>query len=121
MDNRDGQALPNTDGPEESKIFRILDLNRQENFFSNSERLLLTMYHYLNKNFCFYEARLGSEGASQILEEEKKFSVVALAGESDAILFTRESYQEYPNLWVASDRRFRNPVQVSHLDRKSVV
>src|SRR5690625_7091234 len=79
------------------------------------EQLLLTMYHDLNKNFGFYEARLGSEGASQILEEEKKFSVVALAGESDAILFTRESYKEYPNLWVASDGRFRNQVQVSHL------
>src|SRR5690625_7587176 len=73
------------------------------------------MYHDLNKNFGFYEARLGSEGASQIMEEEKKFSVVALASESDAILFSRESYQEYPNIWVASDRRFRNPVQVSHL------
>lgn len=115
MDTRDGQSLRITDGREESRIFRIRDLNPQENFFSNSERLLLTMYHDLNKNFGFYEARLGSEGASQILEEEKKFSVVALAGESDAILFTRESYQEYPNLWVASDRRFRNPVQVSHL------
>src|SRR5690625_7203739 len=105
MDTRDGQSLRITDGREESRIFRIRDLNPQENFFSNSERLLLTMYHDLNKNFGFYEARLGSEGASQILEEEKKCSVVALAGESDAIHFPRERDPEYTKAKVDSSRR----------------
>ncbi|TVR28797.1 MAG: S9 family peptidase [Balneolaceae bacterium] len=102
-------------GRDEQRIFRIRDLNPEKETFARNERLLLTMYHDWYKNYGFYEARLGRSGVSRILEDDKKYNVVALAEHDDAILFTQETYREYPNLWVASDQRFRNPRQVSNL------
>lgn len=96
-------------------FFRIYDLDEEKETFEPRERLLLTMYHDLNKNYGFYTARIGREGVERVLEEEKRFNIVEHAENDDAILYTRESFTEYPNLWVASDMRFRNPVQVSNL------
>src|SRR5690625_7605645 len=58
MDTRDGQSLRITDGREASRIFRIRDLNPQENLFASSERFLLTTYHDLSTTIGFYDARL---------------------------------------------------------------
>ncbi|MCC5942445.1 MAG: S9 family peptidase [Balneolaceae bacterium] len=117
FDTSTGDYLSITDGTgrDEMRIFRIRDLNPDNNTFESNERLLLTMYHDWDKNYGFYEARVGRSGVSRTLEDDKRFNIVALASDDDAILFTQETYTEYPNLWVASDRRFRNPVQISNL------
>jgi dipeptidyl aminopeptidase/acylaminoacyl peptidase len=117
FNTQSGHAVSVTGGQgrEEQRIFRIRDLNPDKETFASNERLLLTMYHDWDKNYGFYEARVGRSGVSRVMEDEKRFNIVSLAERDDAILFTQETYQEYPNLWVASDRRFRNPVQVSNL------
>ena len=113
----DGEAINLTDGEgrRSERIFRIYDLDREKETFEEGERLLLTMYHDKLKNDGFYEARVGRQGVRQLLEEEKKFRIRSVAEESGTIIYTRESYTEYPNLWVAEDHRFRNPSQVSRL------
>lgn len=115
FDTETGESTKITDGRDEHRIFRIYDLDDEKETFEPRERLLLTMYHDLNKNYGFYTARIGREGGERVLEEEKRFNIVEHAENDDAILYTRESFTEYPNLWVASDMRFRNPVQVSNL------
>ena len=117
FDTESGEVTSITDGfgREEQRIFRIYDLDSEKETYSRNEQLLLTMYHDWDKNYGFYEGRVGRSGVNRVMEDEKNFSVVALAEQNDAILFTQETYTEYPNLWVADDRRFNNPVQVSHL------
>ncbi len=114
-DTGDFLNLTGGTGRDEMRIFRIRDLDPQKDTFAQNERLLLTMFHDWDKNYGFYETRVGRPGVSRIKEDDKRFNIVALAEESDAILFTQETYTEYPNLWVASGHRFRNPVQLSHL------
>ena len=113
----DGKAINITggEGRNSERIFRIYDLDRIKETFEQGERLLLTMYHDKLKNDGFYEARVGRSGVKQLLEEDKKFTIRSVADESGAILYTRESYTEYPNLWVAKDHRFQKPEKVSHL------
>jgi dipeptidyl aminopeptidase/acylaminoacyl peptidase len=117
FDTASGVARSLTDGfgREESRIFRIVDLDPEEVAFSNRQELLLTMYHDLEKNFGFYRAKIGRSGVSPVLEMDKKYSIVSVAEEDEAILFTQETYTEFPNLWVAEDHRFNDPVQVSNL------
>jgi len=117
FDTSNGEHLNLTDGQgrDEQRIFRIRDLNPDEETFAPGERLLLTMYHDWDKNFGFYEGRIGREGVSRVLEDDKRFTITALAEDDDAILFSQETYTEYPNLWMAADRSFRNPVKISHL------
>lgn len=120
FDTSDGSYLSITGGVgrDEMRIFRIHDLDPDEPTFASDERLLLRMVHDWDKNYGFYETRIGRSGVSRVLEDEKRFDIVSLAEESDAILFTQQTYTEYPNLWVTSDRRFRNPIRLSdlHLD-----
>lgn len=111
----DYHSITDGKGRDELRIFRIRDLEENRHTFDPRERLLLTMYHDYNKNFGFYESRIGRSGVSRLIEDDKKFSFVAKASASDEILFTKEKYDLYPNLWISDDRRFRNSAQQTFL------
>lgn len=111
--------VTNGEGREAKRIFRVRNLDDDNNFGKNEE-LLLTSYHDLKKNFGFYSAQIGKSGVQQLLEEDKKFTFVAKADNSDKILYKREAYDEFPNLWVANTWKFNETEQVSelHMDLK---
>lgn len=117
FDTASGEPVNITEGfgREEKRIFRIVDLKPDEETFSSRQDLLLSMYHDMHKNYGFYQAQVGRSGVSPVLEMDKKFTVINVADADDAILFTQETYTEYPNLWVAENHRFRDPVQISNL------
>jgi dipeptidyl aminopeptidase/acylaminoacyl peptidase len=117
FDTSNGEPMSITEGfgREEKRIFRIVDLKPDEETFSSRQDLLLSMYHDMHKNYGFYRAQAGRSGVSPVLEMDKKFTVISVAESDDAILFTQETYTEYPNLWVAENHRFRDPVQISNL------
>lgn len=106
-------------GREEKRIFRVRSMDN-DNLFKTNEDLLLTSYHDLNKNFGFYSAKTDNEGVKRLLEEDKKFTFVSKSDDSDKILFKREAYDEFPNLWISNDWRFEKTNQVSklHMDLK---
>ena len=107
------------EGRAEKRIFRVRSLD-EDNLFSNNEDLLLTSYHDLKKNFGFYSAKTNQEGVKKLLEEDKKFTFVSKADNSKKILFKREAYDEFPNLWVSEDWKFKKTKQLSklHMDLK---
>ena len=111
-----GEAINITagEGREAKRIFRIENLGDDNNFGKNEE-LLLTSYHDLKKNFGFYSAQVGKSGVTQLLEEDKKFTFVSKADDSDQILYKREAYDEFPNLWVANNWKFDSTDQISEL------
>jgi dipeptidyl aminopeptidase/acylaminoacyl peptidase len=57
---------------------------------------------------------------NKLLEEDKKFTFVSKANDSNKILYKREAYDEFPNLWVSNDWKFKKKKQVSelHMDLK---
>ena len=114
---KSGEASAITDGlgRQEKRIFRIRNIKSGPAVFNNDEEVLLTAYHDLNKNFGFYSAQIGQSGVQQLLEEDKKFTFVAKAEGSDRVLYKREAYDEFPNLWAADNWKFENPKQVSQL------
>ena len=102
-------------GRAEKRIFRIQTLERGDNTFADNEEILLESYHDLKKNFGFYSTKINDTKVVPLLEENKKFTFVAKASDSDAILYKREAYDEFPNLWVADSWKFGDKKQVSHL------
>jgi dipeptidyl aminopeptidase/acylaminoacyl peptidase len=106
-------------GREEKRIFRVRSLDG-DNKYRRGDEILLTSYHDLKKNFGFYSAKLEEEGVKKLLEEDKKFTFVSKADDSEKILFKREAYDEFPNLWVSNDWKFKKTKQVSklHMDLK---
>jgi len=103
------------DGRDRQISYRIVRLDRQKLSFDSREELLLRGYYDKKKTYGFYTARVHRTGTTRRLEAEKKFDFVAKAKESDRILYTRESYDEYPNVWLSDGLRFGNVRQLTAL------
>jgi len=93
--------------------FRIVNPDRDAPGLSTREPLLLTAYHEREKNWGFYRASFKEPGVTRGLDEKKLFKFVAKAKRADVVVYTRESYEEFPDLWVA-DAAFSRPRRVSN-------
>jgi dipeptidyl aminopeptidase/acylaminoacyl peptidase len=99
-------------GRKSERTFRVLSLDQGKQFFDEGEKLWLSSYHNKKKNFGFYSCKLGKGTVTQLLEENKKFRFRAKAKKADVLMYTRESFQEFPDLWVA-DLAFSAPKKIS--------
>lgn len=118
FETSNGNARNITDGKgrEVNRIFRIERMNKErDEAFGNNEELLLSSYHDLNKNFGFYSARANQSGVSRLLEEDKKFTFEKKAENSNTVLYKREAYDEFPNIWVANDWKFNRTKKLTNL------
>jgi len=102
-------------GRRSGRTFRILRLDEDRDFFREEEVLLLSSYHNREKHFGFYACRVGKPFLRPLLEEKKKFRFLAKAKRADIIAYTRESFEEFPDIWV-SDLRFDAPRKVSDVN-----
>ena len=94
-------SLTDGRGRQEKRIFRIIDTDPDKVAIGPRDQLLLSSYHDLEKNDGFYHAVADRPGVTRLLEEEKGFSFLRKAEDADAVLFTRQAYDEFPDLWVA--------------------
>ena len=92
--------------------FRLVRLDPEAKSIKRGQKLLLSAYHNLDKFTAFYTADASKPGVERRLEEKKTFLFLAAAKKADVILFTRESYDEFPNVW-ASGLGFAAPRRLS--------
>lgn len=73
FDTKSGAASSLTagEGRAEKRIFRVLDLDRENASFTTGASVVLSSYHDLKKNFGFYSAAIGSQGVRVLREEDK--------------------------------------------------
>ena len=109
-----GNALNLTGGAgrKTGLTFRLIRLDPDEKSIKRGQRLLLSAYHNQEKSTAFYTADASKAGVERRLEENKTFQFLAAAKRADVILFTRESYDEFPNIW-ASGLGFAAPRKLS--------
>jgi len=99
-------------GRKEGYTFRVIRTDREKEIFKTGERLLFSVFHNHEKHWGFYSGPVGGGELTRLLEEKKKFRFLAKAEDADALLYTRESYAEFPDLWV-SDSALASPRKVS--------
>ncbi len=99
-------------GRRQQVTFRTVATDPDAKSFAARQPILLTAYHEREKNFGFYQARPGAAGVELRLDEKKRFRFVARAKKADANVYTRESYEEFPDLWVA-DSSFKQPKKIT--------
>lgn len=100
-DGGEAYSLTAQAGRPEHRIFRIVDTDPDTDALPARGEVLLSSYHDLNKGFGFYQARMGRPGVEPLVEADKRFRYLAQAEDADRVLFTREDYDEFPDLWVA--------------------
>jgi len=98
----DGQAVNLTGGlgRKNHLTFRTLQLDPDKSFFEDNEKLYLSAYNNLEKNFGFYSCRVGRSGVEKLLEENKRFRFLSKAKNADVLMYTREDFEEFPDIWT---------------------
>jgi dipeptidyl aminopeptidase/acylaminoacyl peptidase len=95
--------LTRGEGRATGKIYRVLQVDEEQKSFPRNSTIYLTSFDEDRKNFGFYRTRAHRAGLEQLLEEDKMFTFLAKAEDADVLLFTREDYDEFPDLWVSRD------------------
>lgn len=109
-----GTNLTNGLGRKNFLQLRIKKLNKEKRFFKNDDNLLLSAYNDLEKYTAIYSSSVSEGGIKKILDGEKKYSIISKAKKKDKYLFSRQSFQEYPDLWI-TDISFSNPKKLTDL------
>jgi dienelactone hydrolase len=80
---------------------RIVDLDRDRDTHRLDEVLLLSALNTRSKASGFYRDALGSNGLPEMLvSDDCMFSFLGKAELSDVMFFTRQCFDEFPNLWT---------------------
>lgn len=104
------------DGRDREITYRIRRIDRNREAFRKDEEVLVRGYYDKKKYYGFYTLKLDETGTTRRLEDEKKFDFVAKAEDSNRLIYTRESYDEYPNLWVSNGQHFDEVKRISELN-----
>lgn len=90
-------------GREDNFRFRYVRLDPEERAINPDESMLLSTFHYKTKAGGFFSTRVnGANQLSPLTLMDKSFSRPTQAKNADALLFTRSSYSEFPDLWVSN-------------------
>ncbi len=89
-------------GRKDSLRFRYIRLDRDEKFIDPSKSMLLSAFNIYSKKDGFYRDQVdGSQKPEKLVLNDETFSRPVKAKDSNELLFTRETFQKFPNLWVS--------------------
>jgi len=99
----DGSSLCITggEGRKEKRQFRIIDTDRKRDSIRPDEKLLLSSFSDVTKGYGFYSAGADSDKVTRLMESNNYFRFLSKAEEADRVIYTKESYSEFPDVWTA--------------------
>ncbi|MBU2494321.1 MAG: prolyl oligopeptidase family serine peptidase [Bacteroidetes bacterium] len=102
FDTNSGQAtnLTNNFGRTNKIQLRVIQTDKDKESFGKDEKLLISAYHDLEKFTAIYSASVNKPGTEKLIDGGKKYKFLSKAENKEVYLYTRESYQEYPDLWI---------------------
>lgn len=92
--------------------FRFVRLNREELNLPDDKPWLLSAVNQETYASGFYHL-LPSGELRRLIMMDKRFSNPTKAENADVLVYSRQSFEEFPDLWV-SDTTFQNPKKISH-------
>lgn len=101
-----------TKGRENKTTYRGVRLDPSKRHIDTSEKLMLTTFNEISKNSGYYEYDYKNKSGKQLVDGPYHYSTPRKAILSDAIIFTRQSFKEFPNVRI-SDLSFKNQTILS--------
>jgi dipeptidyl aminopeptidase/acylaminoacyl peptidase len=118
LNGGEAQNLTGGMGDREEIQFRIMDLDPEDDGIDTSQPVLLSSYGEWTKRSGYFQARPGRDPQELLFQDAMlgtagfRGSGVQKAKETDRVLFTRQTFVDFPDYWV-SDVRFRDPWRVT--------
>jgi len=96
-------------GRKRKVTFRVVRTDPDREYWAPTETILLTGYHDRTKKWGFYSTGCEGDGLRILVEGNFRYRFLGKARDADAIIYTRESYREFPDIWLSNlaleDRR----------------
>jgi dipeptidyl aminopeptidase/acylaminoacyl peptidase len=109
------QNLTGGEGKRLGLVLRAMRIDPEQRFFSSSSPIVLASFNVGDKGFGFYQTHPSRGGLDVLLDEDRRFRVLAKANDADRILYSREDYDEFPDLWVG-ELDLRNGTKVTDVN-----
>jgi dipeptidyl aminopeptidase/acylaminoacyl peptidase len=88
-------------GRRDTVQFRVVRLERDQPHLLADRPLLLSAFNPRTKQAGFYRATVSGGAPQQLVMADYMFSTPRKAGNADVLLFSRQSFTEFPDLWVS--------------------
>lgn len=102
-------------GRAEQRQYRVIDLDDEKDGFDPGEALLFTGYDDRAKNSSIWRGAMDRAGVERVREDEKTYGGFRKAKDADVVVYTEESYAEFPDFWV-TNRDFRSPKKITEVN-----
>lgn len=102
------------DGRENSIQFRIVKLDPEKKFYQRKDVVWLSGYSDKYKSTGVYRMNMDILGAEEIKTEKKKFRLIDQSKDASKLIYSRESYDEFPDVWTA-DSNFHKEKKITKL------
>ncbi|MDB2387467.1 prolyl oligopeptidase family serine peptidase, partial [Shewanella sp.] len=91
-------------GREQGIQYRVTGLVNDNNtpaVLSHNQKVLLHGYSEISKGDGFYQAQVGNAGVSKLMAGDYKLKLLARSKDADIIVFSKEQYDLFPDLYTA--------------------
>ena len=100
-------------GREKNVFYSYVKLDDEERSINDKEDLLLKGYNRVSKGYGYYRLKPGAKQPDVIMEGNYMLSSPIKAKDSNALIYTKETYETYPDI-LLSDMNFRKSVQLTN-------
>ena len=107
-----GEMQNLTQGRNSKTVYRYLDLDEDEEAIDLSRSLLLSTFNETTKDAGYAKYDAKNDRLTQLVSGPYSYSRPKKAALSDKVIFTRQSFKEFPDLRLA-DLDFKKPLKVS--------
>jgi dipeptidyl aminopeptidase/acylaminoacyl peptidase len=99
-------------GRDQKIVFRYQKLDREERFIKADREIILTAFDETTKASGFYSLSLKNGKLTKLLMTDHAYGGLQKAELADQVLYTRESFREFSDLWTANTS-FSSPKKIS--------
>jgi len=99
-------------GRQEKIVFRYVRLDAEERFIDPNKEMLLSAFNEITKASGYYKLSLKDGKLTKLLMDNYRFGGTVKAKLANQLLYTRESFREFPDVWTA-DLNVASPKKIS--------
>ncbi|WP_137221923.1 prolyl oligopeptidase family serine peptidase [Shewanella sp. MEBiC00475] len=119
--SKQGFMLTNGEGRKQKTQFRIVGLVQDKPLpavVNNAETVLLQGYNHLSKADGFFSVKIGVADVNRLTESNSKLTLLARADKAATVVFSKQRYDLYPDLYIADNTSPQKAVQLTTLDKQ---